>query len=226
MTNLLSFFRSNLNHSAKAGLLGVAATVLLCGCDATEIAQLQSALQQAAASDPSGTPSPGPSPALPSNNGSTCSYTVSLTYDLGPGIDVSQSFEVVASGRHEIPVTELVLQSIATGCPENTVIPAAGVSQQAGAYAIVNENGQVQLYSTPYSQAVLLAVSDPVASLVSPGSMNLSMTPAQVSSGRETQIFDSGSLQSAQGASDALMVLQVTYDYAEPSGNQGSEQPL
>lgn len=42
--------------------------------------------------------------------------------------------------------------------------------------------------------------------------------------GRKAGIFDSGSLQSAQSESDALMVLQVTYVYAE-SGSQGNWQP-
>jgi hypothetical protein len=207
------------------GLIGVAATaaILLSGCNATELEQIASELQaNAPAAQPSSNPSPAAS-AVPSGsfaNGSTCTYTVSLTYDLGPGIDVTQSFEVVGSGRHGIEVTEAVLQVNATGCPENSILPAAGDSQQGSAYAITSENGVLKLFSTPFSEPTLFSVSAPLGSLVTPDQLNLSMNPAQISNGHETQIFDNGVLQSAQGESDALMIIQVTYVYAE-SGSQG-----
>lgn len=204
--------------------LSLAGVLMLTGCDASQLDQLASDLEQAAstpAASPSGTPSPSSSPSSSPNlsnekNAMPCNYTVSYTYDLGPGIDVNEGFEVIGSigyMKRGISVLESVLQVNTIGCPVNTILPAAGDTQSDAVYEISSSGGTVNLYPMPYSQPTVLQESTPVDALVSSGDISLSMAVPQVSNGRETQIFDSGVLQSATQGSDALMVLQVTYDY-------------
>jgi len=235
---------SNFKLKVAVGISGAILLQLFSGCDAADVAQLENAIQVVSpavtvTANPSPSPSPSPLSGLSSvpsvgvenftggYSGATCYYMATYTYDLGPGIDVTQSFEVIGSSRHPVEVTELVTQSVATGCPEGVMVPAAGDSQAQQVYAVVSESGEVSLYPTAYSQPTLLTVSSAsnASALVAATTFQLSMTPSQVSNGRETQIFESGTLQSAQGGSDALMQIQVTYVYAVSqslsSGNSG-----
>ncbi len=187
----------------------VMASFMIGGCNSAQVSQFADALQAASGS---GTPSPSPGAVSTDSgtNGATCFYTSTFTYDLGPGIDVNESFEVTGRYHGGVQVVELVTSSSALGCPENVMIPAEGDSRQSEVAEVLSEGGQLSLFATHHSQPTVLQESF----------SGLSMTPQQITNGIETQIFQGGSLTSAQGNSDAKMIVQVTFVYAQSQPNQ------
>ena len=199
------------------GLVGVVGALGLTGCNASEIAQLQALLASAGSGSASGAPSSSGSGS--SGSSSDCFYTVSATYDLGPGIDVTQGFLSKGEFGRGIEVVKKVLDSDARGCASGVLLPAVGDSWKASVYSVLSKNGELKLYPSRFSEPLVFrettSVDSPVTDLFSGGTVGLSLSVPQVAKGNVSQIFDQGRLESATQGSDALMVLQFTYVYSK-----------
>lgn len=197
----------SLSTKVISSSLVTAALSLLAGCNAQDIASLESALQQATSSTTASTPSPSASPTTASVP--SCGYTASYTYDLGPDININKNFE-----SFNVQVTENIIQSSAVDCPENVMIPAAGDWKSAFAYAVTNQQGEVNIYASRFGAPITLTPAT-AADFVATNSITLTDAEPQISNGNETELFDNGTLNSSSGvSSNATLIVQVTYAYA------------
>ena len=199
--------------------LSLASVLCLTGCNAQELQQLEAALNlhnplTATGSAPSGAPTP--------DIQSDCFYTTSLAYDLGPDIDVKQSFDALGKSHQtyqSIRVLQTVTDSNASGCPVHTFIPAVGEQQSSSVYEVTSSGGHLNIYNTSDSLPTILqemtsATPTSGASGSSAEQVTLSMAVPKTTYGNITQIFNQGILESATTQSNAHMTLNVTYDYS------------
>lgn len=145
---------------------------------------------------------------------------MTITYDLGPGIDVSEDFYST-----NVDVLQKVVDRSAVNCPREVSIPVMGAWRRGYADEVAREGEHVMIHPSWRSSIVLDVVSSDLFSDF--GSVSVTKRTKQVSNGMETQVFDSGSMISADSTtSNAKLVLRVSYYYKtvnSPNGNSSSD---
>lgn len=186
-------------------LLMIVLFSFLTSCNQNDLAQLAASLS----SSTTATDTPGSTSTGDASWGSSggCFYTMTITYDLGPGIDVSEDFYST-----NVDVLQKVVDRSAVNCPREVSIPVMGAWRRGYADEVAREGERVVIHPSWRSSITLDVVSTDLFSDF--GSVTVTKKVKQVSNGMETQVFDSGSMTSADStSSNAKLVLRVSYYY-------------
>lgn len=177
-------------------------------CNKNDLAQLANAIQSGTASATA--TSTGTDSTEKSNS---CFYTVSITYDLGPELDVTEDF----FSTH-VDVIQKVTARNSNNCPREITIPVLGAWRTGTVDEIERQHNSVMIHPT-WRTTTTLDI-DSSSSLLGDWSVSLTKKVKQVSNGVETQIFNSGSMTSSDSTtSNAKMVLSISYYYTSTSSS-------